>query len=220
MSCLLKPASRMNVWGVGVDPEVMALRITIEVQTKAVATHLAQGGNHRPLAPADTSHAPPHLSWPSLVISGALALPGTLPLFTLRFHQSWILPHSLRSCDETVHVLVLPESREPDGDLLQERTSSALRFRSARGPDKPCLLLPYHWPSHLCTLLWTHPPNRKYLLGLGKKFNVTEQVLALLLLPGHALHTWLISQDAAKEALPLAFPVPLVPHCSCLPHTH
>lgn len=112
----------MNVWGVGVDPEVMALRITIEVKTKAVATHLARGGNHRPLAPADTPHAPPHLSWPSLVISGALALPDTPLLFIFRFHQTWILPHSFPFCDETVHVLVLPESREPDGDYLRERT--------------------------------------------------------------------------------------------------
>lgn len=210
----------MNVWGVGVDPEVMAFRITVEVKTKAIATHLARGGNQRPLASADTPHAPPHLSWPSLVISGALALPGTPLLFIFKIHQSWIWPHSLPSCDETVHVLVLPESREPDEDLLRQRTYSALRFRPARGPDKPCLLLPYHWPSHLCTLLWTHPPNRKYLLGPGKRFNVTEQLLALLLLPGHPLHTWLISQDAAKEALPLAFPVPLATHCSCLSHTH
>lgn len=37
---LLKPASRVDVGGIGIDPEVMALRIPIEVQTQAVAAHL------------------------------------------------------------------------------------------------------------------------------------------------------------------------------------
>lgn len=41
MPSLLKPASRMDVRGVGIDPEVMALGIPIEVQTETVATHLA-----------------------------------------------------------------------------------------------------------------------------------------------------------------------------------
>lgn len=41
VSSLLKPASGVNVRGVGIDPEVMALGIPIEVQTQAVATHLA-----------------------------------------------------------------------------------------------------------------------------------------------------------------------------------
>jgi hypothetical protein len=38
--CLLKPASRVNVRGVGIDPEVVALRIPIKVQTETIATHL------------------------------------------------------------------------------------------------------------------------------------------------------------------------------------
>lgn len=41
MSSLLKPTSRMNVRGVGIDPEVTALRIPIKVQAQAVATHLS-----------------------------------------------------------------------------------------------------------------------------------------------------------------------------------
>lgn len=40
MPRLLEPASRMNVRGIGIDPEVMALGIPIKVQTQAGATHL------------------------------------------------------------------------------------------------------------------------------------------------------------------------------------
>lgn len=43
MPCLLKPASRVDVRGVGVQPEVMALRVAIEVETHPVTTHLAAG---------------------------------------------------------------------------------------------------------------------------------------------------------------------------------
>lgn len=38
---LLEPASRVDVRGVGINPEVMALGISIKVQTETVATDLA-----------------------------------------------------------------------------------------------------------------------------------------------------------------------------------
>lgn len=53
MSSLLKPASRVDVRGVGIDPEVMALGIPIEVQTQTVATHLAHEGHHGTPMPAN-----------------------------------------------------------------------------------------------------------------------------------------------------------------------
>lgn len=40
VSSLFKPASGMNIRGVGIDPEVVALRVAIKVQAQAVATHL------------------------------------------------------------------------------------------------------------------------------------------------------------------------------------
>lgn len=43
MPCLLKPASRVDVRRVGVQPEVMALRVAIEVETHPVTTHLPAG---------------------------------------------------------------------------------------------------------------------------------------------------------------------------------
>lgn len=41
MPSLLNPASRVDVRGVGIDPEVMALRIPIKMQSETIATHLA-----------------------------------------------------------------------------------------------------------------------------------------------------------------------------------
>lgn len=43
MPCLLKPASRVDVRGVSIQPEVVALRVAIEVETHPVATHLPAG---------------------------------------------------------------------------------------------------------------------------------------------------------------------------------
>lgn len=63
---LLKPTSRMNVRGVGIDPEVMALRIPIKVQAQAVAAHLLATRVRGTSGPADTTFPPLHLSWSSL----------------------------------------------------------------------------------------------------------------------------------------------------------
>lgn len=40
MSCAFTPARRMNVSRVGVHPEVMAVRIAIEMEPQPVTTHL------------------------------------------------------------------------------------------------------------------------------------------------------------------------------------
>lgn len=60
VSSLLKPAGGMNVRGVGIDPEVVALRVAIKVQAQAVATHLA-AKRIRGASPCFL-----HLSWSSL----------------------------------------------------------------------------------------------------------------------------------------------------------
>lgn len=49
----------MNVGGVGIDPEVMALRVTIEVQAQPVATHLTTNKNQRQVSAADVSLTSP-----------------------------------------------------------------------------------------------------------------------------------------------------------------
>lgn len=66
MSRLLAPASRMNVRGVGIDPEVMALSIPIKVQAQAVATHLAMKRIRGTSMPVDATLRLLHLSWSSL----------------------------------------------------------------------------------------------------------------------------------------------------------
>lgn len=66
MASLLKPTSRMNVRGVGIDPEVMALRIPIKVQAQAIATHLVVTRVRGTSVPADTAFPLLHLSWSSL----------------------------------------------------------------------------------------------------------------------------------------------------------
>lgn len=76
MPSLLKPTSRMNVWGVGIDPEVTALRISIKVQAQAVATHLAVTRSSGTSMPGDATFPLLHLSWSSLqswdpVLAGA-----------------------------------------------------------------------------------------------------------------------------------------------------
>ena len=66
MPSLLKPTSRMNVRRVGIDPEVMALRIPIKVQAQAVATHLVVTRVRGTSGPADTTFPLLRLSWSSL----------------------------------------------------------------------------------------------------------------------------------------------------------
>lgn len=60
----------MNVGGVGIDPEVMALRVTIEVQAQAVATHLTANKNQRQVS---AGWRLPYLSWSSLQSQGSSA---------------------------------------------------------------------------------------------------------------------------------------------------
>lgn len=43
MPCFLKPASRVDVGGVSIQPEIMAFRVTIKVETHPVTTHLPTG---------------------------------------------------------------------------------------------------------------------------------------------------------------------------------
>lgn len=40
MSCFLKPASRMNVWGVSIQPEIMAFRVAIKMKAHPITTYL------------------------------------------------------------------------------------------------------------------------------------------------------------------------------------
>lgn len=43
MSCLLKPARRVDVRGVSIQPEIMTLRVAIKVEAHPVTTHLPTG---------------------------------------------------------------------------------------------------------------------------------------------------------------------------------
>lgn len=62
VSSLLKPASGMNVRGIGIDPEVVALGITIKVQAQAVAAHLA---GEKESEAGQCQQAPPSASFTS-----------------------------------------------------------------------------------------------------------------------------------------------------------
>lgn len=73
MPSLLKPTSRMNVRGVGIDPEVMALRIPIKVQAQAVAAHLVATRVRGTSVPADSTFPLLRLSWSSLQSQGSNA---------------------------------------------------------------------------------------------------------------------------------------------------
>lgn len=105
MSSLLEPASGVNVGGVGIDPEVVALGIPIKVQPQAVATHLAPSGGitGTPMA-ADThthsltSHAPP----------GAQVLASAPRLCFQVYPHLNLVPYSFPTA-RAVQVLVSPE---------------------------------------------------------------------------------------------------------------
>lgn len=79
VSSLLKPASGMDVRGVGIDPEVMALRITVKVQAQAVATHLArekepEAGQCQQVPPSAAFTSPgPACSLRDPVLAGSLS---------------------------------------------------------------------------------------------------------------------------------------------------
>lgn len=41
MSCLFKPASRVDVRGVSIQPKIMALRVAVKVETHPITTYLS-----------------------------------------------------------------------------------------------------------------------------------------------------------------------------------
>lgn len=54
MSCLFKPASRVDVRGVSIQPKIMALRVAVKVETHPITTYLptgraGEGKDHRNL---------------------------------------------------------------------------------------------------------------------------------------------------------------------------
>lgn len=69
----------MNVRGVGIDPEIMALRITIEMQAQAVATHLthekeSEAGQRQQVPPSvSTTSSGPACSLRDPVLAGSLS---------------------------------------------------------------------------------------------------------------------------------------------------
>lgn len=81
MPRLLKPASRVDVRGVSIQPEVVALRVAIKVETHPVTTHLPAGREEKERA-METCCCP----WLSITL---LHLPHT--------HSAWITLGSKKS---------------------------------------------------------------------------------------------------------------------------